>query len=133
MERQLKRLKRFGMSEIGDDEWESRNLERELRDMYSFWIRRDVTRVHLEGGIWGVGLVITYWDKSEHRELLENVVEEDGQRLFCVERGPRWNEELFLALEPDTLAWDFDEHLLTVEACNEIKQRIGQGRRPIRC
>ena len=121
------------MSEIENDEWETRDLVFQLRDMYSCWIRRDVTRVHLEGGIWGVGLVITYWDRSEYRELLENVVEEDGLREFCMERGPLWNEELFLTLEPDTLAWDFGDRLLTADACYEIKQRLGEGRPPIRC
>jgi hypothetical protein len=112
--------------ECVEGEWESDDLVVSLREMYSDWIRRDVTRLHLEGGIWGVGLVISYWDRSEYRELLESVVEENELQEFAVEAGPDWNAKLFLALEPDTLAWYFTEHLLTVEACYEIKQRLGQ-------
>ena len=121
------------MSDIEENEWESRDLARQLRGMYATWIRRDVIRVHLEGGIWGVGLVITYWDRSEYRELLENVVEENELRDFCMECGPRRNEELFLSLEPDTLAWYFSVNLMTYDACREVKERLGQGGPPILC
>jgi hypothetical protein len=121
------------MATCESGEWESCNLANSLREMYPLWIRRDITGVHLEGGIWGVGLVVTYWDRSEYREVLENIVEEEGLRAFARERGPHWNEKLFLALGPDTLAWCFGEHLMPLEACIEVKHLFGPAGVPLRC
>lgn len=88
------------------EEWESENLLPRLREQYGSWLRTDLQHVGLEGGAWGVGLVLTYQDGREFRELVD-LLEEDPALGFCVEEGADRNAEKFYTLSFDTLHTNF--------------------------
>ena len=112
-----------------DDVWLTDDLLPRLKTLYRAWLRDDVTSVHLEGGDWGVGLVIAYAGQSDYRELL-NDLGMDGDPSFDTDQGPEENARRFIRLAPYMLITCTGTALLTERACRDISLRAGYGDLP---